>query len=210
MLALPHLASGKVREIYEVDADRLLFVATDRISAYDVILDDLIPDKGRVLTGLSLHWFDLIDVPNHFLSTDLTSIPGLTDEQLDDLSGRAMIVRRAEVIPVECVIRGYLFGSSWREYRDGGGPTTEHLPTGLQQADKLPEPIFTPATRQPPATTRTSQRPEPGSSSATRSTNSSVTSPSRSTTKVRRRQPSTASSCATPSSSSGSSTAKSS
>ncbi len=144
MPALPHIASGKVREIYEVDADRLLFVATDRISAYDVILDDPIPDKGKVLTGLSLHWFDLLDVPNHFLSTDLTAI---ADRDELDYPGRSMIVRKADVIPVECVIRGYLYGSSWREYRDGGGPTTEHLPAGLRMADKLPEPIFTPATK---------------------------------------------------------------
>jgi len=147
VLALKHLASGKVREIYEVDDERLLFVATDRISAYDVILGDPIPDKGRVLTGLSLHWFDLLDTPNHFLSTDLSQLSGLTADDIADLSGRSMIVRRCDVIPVECVVRGYLYGSSWREYRDGGGPTTEHLPAGLDMADLLPEPIFTPATK---------------------------------------------------------------
>jgi phosphoribosylaminoimidazole-succinocarboxamide synthase len=147
VLALPHIASGKVREIYEIDPDHLLVVATDRISAYDVILDQEIPDKGRVLTGLSLHFFDLLDTPNHLVTTDLTAIEALTDEQLEDLAGRAMIVRRANVVPVECVVRGYLYGSSWREYRDGGGPTTEHLPDGLRLADKLDEPIFTPATK---------------------------------------------------------------
>ncbi len=147
MLALPHIASGKVREIYEIDPDHLLFVATDRISAYDVILDQAIPDKGRVLTGLSLHFFELLDTPNHMVTTELSGIEGLTGEQLADLAGRAMVVRRAEVVPVECVVRGYLYGSSWREYRGGGGPTTEHLPEGLQLADKLPEPIFTPATK---------------------------------------------------------------
>ncbi len=147
VLALKHLASGKVREIYEIDEDRLLFVATDRISAYDVILPDPIPDKGRVLTGLSLHWFDLLDTPNHLLTTDLSGVEALTDEQRSDLTGRSMVVRRAEVIPVECVVRGYLYGSSWREYRDGGGPTTEHLPDGLRMADRLPDPIFTPATK---------------------------------------------------------------
>jgi len=144
--ALRHIASGKVREIYEVDEERLLFVATDRISAYDVILNQLIPDKGRVLTGVSLHFFDYLDTPNHLVTTDLSDIPGLDDE-LEDLSGRTMVVRRAEVIPVECVVRGYLYGSSWREYREGGGPTTEHLPSGLLLADRLPEPIFTPATK---------------------------------------------------------------
>ncbi len=147
MLPLPHIASGKVREIYEIDASRLLFVATDRISAYDVILNQKIPDKGRVLTGLSLHFFDLLDTPNHLLGTDLNSVSGLSESEIADLSGRAMIVQRADVVPVECVVRGYLYGSSWREYRDGGGPTTEHLPSGLKLADRLDEPIFTPATK---------------------------------------------------------------
>ena len=144
---LPHIASGKVREIYEVDREHLLFVATDRISAYDVILDQLIPDKGKVLAGLSLHFFDLLDTPNHLVSTDLSSLPGLDDGEREELRGRSMVVRRAEVIPVECVVRGYLYGSSWREYRDGGGPTNQHLPSGLALADRLPEPIFTPATK---------------------------------------------------------------
>ncbi len=147
MIPLPHIASGKVREIYEIDSDHLLFVATDRISAYDVILTQPIPDKGRVLTGVSLHFFDLLDTPNHFVSTDLSGIEGLSQEHIEELTGRAMIVRKAEVVPVECVVRGYLYGSSWREYRDGGGPTTEHLPAGLTMADKLAEPIFTPATK---------------------------------------------------------------
>jgi phosphoribosylaminoimidazole-succinocarboxamide synthase len=147
VLALPHIASGKVREIYEIDSEHMLFVATDRISAYDVILTQTIPDKGRVLTGLSLHFFDLLEAPNHFVSTDLSGIDVLTADERADLAGRAMIVRRAEVVPVECVVRGYLYGSSWREYRDGGGPTTEHLPDGLRMADKLEEPIFTPATK---------------------------------------------------------------
>ena len=130
-----------------MDAEHLLFVATDRISAYDVILNQLIPDKGKVLAGLSLHFFDFLDTPNHLVSTDLSDVPGLDDFELEDLRGRSMVVRRAEVIPVECVVRGYLYGSSWREYRDGGGPTTEHLPAGLALADRLPEPIFTPATK---------------------------------------------------------------
>ncbi|HZD24143.1 MAG TPA: phosphoribosylaminoimidazolesuccinocarboxamide synthase [Acidimicrobiia bacterium] len=147
MLPLPHIASGKVREIYEIDSEHLLFVATDRISAYDVVLNQTIPDKGRVLTGLSLHFFELLDTPNHLVTTDLTAVPDLTGTQKTDLKGRAMVVRRAEVVPVECVVRGYLYGSSWREYREGGGPTTEHLPEGLLMADKLDEPIFTPATK---------------------------------------------------------------
>ncbi|NND03660.1 MAG: phosphoribosylaminoimidazolesuccinocarboxamide synthase [Acidimicrobiia bacterium] len=147
VLALNHLGSGKVREIYEVDDDRLLIVASDRISAYDVVMTEEIPDKGRVLTGVSDHWFELLDTPHHLLSTDPADVAGIESEQAAHLRGRMMLVRRCEVIPMECVIRGYLYGSSWREYRDGGGPTTEHLPAGLQMADKLPEPIFTPATK---------------------------------------------------------------
>jgi phosphoribosylaminoimidazole-succinocarboxamide synthase len=145
--ALPHLASGKVREIYEIDPSHLLFVATDRISAYDVVLSQPIPDKGRVLTGLSLHFFDLLDVANHLVGTDLSEVDGLDRADRDELAGRAMIVRRAEVVPVECVVRGYLYGSSWKEYSSGGGPTTEHLPSGLRMGDELTEPIFTPATK---------------------------------------------------------------
>ena len=122
-------------------------VASDRISAFDVILDQPIPDKGRVLTSLSEFWFARLATRHHFLTTSLDEVPNLSDEQQANLSGRAMVVRRAEVIPVECVVRGYLYGSSWREYRDGGGPTTEHLPDGLVMADRLEAPIFTPATK---------------------------------------------------------------
>ena len=146
MVALNHLTSGKVRDIYEIDEGRLLMVASDRISAYDVVLDGAIPDKGRVLTSLSEFWFSRLSIPHHFLTSSLHDI-GLTESTRADLEGRAMVVRRAEVIPVECVVRGYLYGSSWREYRDGGGPTTEHLPSGLIMADLLEEPIFTPATK---------------------------------------------------------------
>jgi len=147
VLELNHLGSGKVREIYEVDADRLLIVASDRISAYDVVMTEEITDKGKVLTGVSTHWFDLLDTPHHLLSADPADVPGLSAADADYLAGRMMLVTRCEVIPMECVIRGYLYGSSWREYRDGGGPTTEHLPSGLQMASRLPEPIFTPATK---------------------------------------------------------------
>lgn len=146
MPALPHVASGKVREIYEVDADHLLLVATDRVSAYDVILPTPIPDKGRVLTGLSLFFFDFLATTNHFVTTDLSGL-GLSRVEQADLAGRAMVVRRAEVLPIECVVRGYLYGSAWREYQAGGGPTTEHLPSGLRQAERLPTPVFTPATK---------------------------------------------------------------
>ena len=147
MPALEHLGSGKVREIYEVDDSRLLIVASDRISAFDVVLDQPIPDKGRVLTGLSLHWFGLLETPHHLLSGDVSDVPGLSSAERKDLAGRIMLVRRAEVIPMECVVRGYLYGSSWKEYAAGGGPTTEHLPPGLEMASRLPEPIFTPATK---------------------------------------------------------------
>jgi phosphoribosylaminoimidazole-succinocarboxamide synthase len=144
---LEHIGSGKVREIYEIDADRLLIVASDRISAFDVVNEALIPDKGRVLTGLSLHWLSVLDTPNHLLSADPADVPGLTDRDASELGGRMMLVRRAEVIPMECVVRGYLYGSSWKEYTAGGGATTEHLPPGLELAAELPEPIFTPATK---------------------------------------------------------------
>jgi phosphoribosylaminoimidazole-succinocarboxamide synthase len=146
-LALEHLGSGKVREIYAVDNDRLLIVASDRISAFDVVLPDPIPDKGRVLTGLSAHWFEVLSTPHHLLSTDPDDLDPLTAPERAALAGRMMLVRRAEVVPMECVVRGYLYGSSWKEYAAGGGPTTEHLPPGLSMADRLPEPIFTPATK---------------------------------------------------------------
>ena len=145
-MELSKVGSGKVRDLYAIDDQRLLLVASDRISAYDVVLEDTIPDKGRVLTGLSLFFFDMLDTPNHLLSTSLTELGDVGDDPAW-LTGRSMIVRRAEVIPVECVVRGYLYGSSWREYRSGGGPTTEHLSKGLVMGAKLDEPIFTPSTK---------------------------------------------------------------
>ena len=147
MRALEHIGSGKVREIYAVDDERLLIVATDRISAYDVVMDDEIPDKGKVLTGVSAFWFDRLGEPHHLLSTDPADVPGIENEDRERLSGRMMLVKRAEVVPMECVVRGYLYGSAWNEYRQGGGPTTEHLPAGLRMADRLPDPVFTPATK---------------------------------------------------------------
>ena len=146
-MELSKIGSGKVRDLYAVDDQRLLLVASDRISAYDVVLSDLIPDKGRVLTGLSLFFFDLLDTPNHLISTSLDDLGEVSEADVEWLRGRSMIVHRAEVIPVECVVRGYLYGSSWREYRSGGGPTTEHLGPGLVMGDKLSEPIFTPSTK---------------------------------------------------------------
>ena len=145
--ALVHIDSGKVREVFRLDTEHLLIVASDRISAFDVVLDETIPHKGQVLTGVSLHWFDLLDTPHHLVSSDVRSMDFLTDDQRAAYAGRAMLVRSADVIPMECVVRGYLYGSSWREYEAGGGPSTEHLPSGLQLASELPEPTFTPATK---------------------------------------------------------------
>lgn len=144
---MEHLGSGKVREIYRVDSDRLLIVASDRISAFDVVLSEEIPHKGQVLTGVSVHWFDMLDTPHHLISIDTSEMGFLTSNQQSEFAGRAMLVHAAEVVPMECVVRGYLYGSSWKEYSAGGGPTTEHLPSGLDMASKLPEPIFTPATK---------------------------------------------------------------
>lgn len=147
MQSLAKVGAGKVRDIYALAGDRLLIVASDRISAYDVVLEDEIPDKGRILTGLSRYFFELLEVPNHFLTLDLGEVANLDETERSWLAGRAMVVRRAQVVPMECVVRGYLYGSAWREYKEGGGPTTEHLPGGLRLAERLPEPIFTPATK---------------------------------------------------------------
>jgi phosphoribosylaminoimidazole-succinocarboxamide synthase len=131
-------ASGKVREIYELDGD-LLMVASDRISAYDVVLPTRIPDKGRVLTQMSVFWFESTGriCPNHFLSQDVP----------DEVSGRGLRVKRLEMYPVECVVRGYLSGSGWREYQRDGAVCGIELPAGLRESERLPEPIFTPATK---------------------------------------------------------------
>jgi phosphoribosylaminoimidazole-succinocarboxamide synthase len=145
--SLEHIGSGKVRELYRVDDEHLLLVATDRISAFDVVLGQSIPYKGQVLTGLSLDWFSILDSPNHLISANTSEMNFLSPNERSAYAGRAMLVMAAEVIPMECVIRGYLYGSSWKEYASGGGPTTEHLPSGLEMASKLPEPIFTPATK---------------------------------------------------------------
>jgi phosphoribosylaminoimidazole-succinocarboxamide synthase len=134
------LRSGKVRDLYEIDDERLLLVASDRLSAFDVVLPTPIPDKGRVLTGLSRWWFDRTAsiVPNHLLGVE-TGDP--------ELRGRSMICRRAIVLPVEIVVRGYLSGSGWKEYRDHGSVCGNRLPPGLRESDRLPEPILTPATK---------------------------------------------------------------
>jgi phosphoribosylaminoimidazole-succinocarboxamide synthase len=137
---LPLVASGKVREMYDL-GDRLLMVASDRISTYDVVHPNGIPDKGKVLTGLSVFWFAKSGhiVPNHFLSA--------TDGVPDDVRGRAVVVRKLEMLPVECVVRGYITGSGWKDYQATGAVSGIELPPGLQESDRLPTPIFTPSTK---------------------------------------------------------------
>ena len=137
---------GKVRDIYDF-GDKLLFIASDRISAFDWVLRDGIPDKGRVLTQVSRFWFDRLDVTNHVLSLDPTTLPLPDGTDADALQGRSMVVRKTEVVPIECVVRGYLAGSGWKEYLANRTVCGIALPDGLVQADQLPEPIFTPATK---------------------------------------------------------------
>ncbi len=146
-LTLPHLSSGKVREIYDAGDDRLLMVTSDRMSAFDVVLAEPIPDKGRVLTAMSAFWFDrLADVvPGHLLSTDLADVP--VDDPDPDLAGRIMLCRRAEMLEIECIVRGYLTGSAWKEYQASGTMHGTPLPAGLLESSQLPEPVFTPSTK---------------------------------------------------------------
>jgi phosphoribosylaminoimidazole-succinocarboxamide synthase len=140
------IGSGKVRDIFQVDDDRIVLVATDRISAYDVVLPQTIPDKGKVLTALSHHWFQTMApiCPNHMISVDGRDLPEI---DAPDLVGRAMLCRRAEPVAVEFVVRGYLSGSGWREYRESGTVCGRRLPPGLVESDRLPQPILTPATK---------------------------------------------------------------
>jgi phosphoribosylaminoimidazole-succinocarboxamide synthase len=151
--ALPgvaRLGSGKVRELYALGADHLLLVATDRVSAFDVVLPTPIPDKGKVLTGITAYWLRdaLADVvPNHLVSTDVADLPAALHGVAEDLRGRAMLCRRAEMLPIECVARGYLAGSGWTEYQGSGRVCGIPLPQGLRESAALPEPIFTPATK---------------------------------------------------------------
>jgi phosphoribosylaminoimidazole-succinocarboxamide synthase len=142
-------ASGKVRDVYQLDNERLLFVATDRISAFDYVLGTGIPQKGRVLTQISLFWFDFLCdiVPNHMITADVDRYPEGLQKYADQLRGRSMIVQRAEMFPVECVVRGYISGSAWKEYQATGKVCGIQLPGGLRESDALQEPIFTPATK---------------------------------------------------------------
>jgi phosphoribosylaminoimidazole-succinocarboxamide synthase len=136
---------GKVRDVYDL-GDTLAIVATDRISAFDYILTPPIPEKGRILTALSLFWFDWLKVPNHLLSTNLADLPPAF--RTPELEGRTMLVRKTAVVPIECVARGYLAGSGWKEYKTNGTVCGIPLPAGLRDAGRLPEPIFTPATKE--------------------------------------------------------------
>lgn len=142
-------ASGKVRDVYRLDPDRLLFVATDRISAFDYILATGIPHKGHVLTQISLFWFNFLKdvVPNHLITADVSQYPAELHPYADHLRGRSMIVMNANMFPVECVVRGFISGSAWKEYKASGKVCGIELPQGLRESDQLPEPIFTPATK---------------------------------------------------------------
>ncbi|MFZ0284747.1 MAG: phosphoribosylaminoimidazolesuccinocarboxamide synthase, partial [Terriglobales bacterium] len=142
-------ASGKVRDVYRLDNQHLLFVATDRISAFDYVLATGIPHKGRVLTQISLFWFEFLRevVPNHLVTADVEQYPATLRSHADKLRGRSMLVTRAEMVPVECVVRGYISGSAWKEYKASGKVCGIELPKGLKESDKLPEPIFTPSTK---------------------------------------------------------------
>jgi phosphoribosylaminoimidazole-succinocarboxamide synthase len=139
-----HLSSGKVREIYELGDDRLVLVTSDRMSAFDVVMAEPIPDKGRVLTALTAFWLEQLATvaPNHLLSLD---VPG--DAPVGDLEGRVMVVRKAKMLPIECIVRGYLSGSAWAEYRRSGTMHGQALPAGLRQSERLPEPVWTPSTK---------------------------------------------------------------
>jgi phosphoribosylaminoimidazole-succinocarboxamide synthase len=142
-------ASGKVRDVYDLDSQHLLFVATDRISAFDYVLATGIPHKGRLLTQISLFWFEFLGdlVPNHVVTADVKHYPPAAQKYADQLYGRSMVVMRAEMIPVECVVRGYISGSAWKEYKASGRVCGIELPAGLKESGKLPQPIFTPSTK---------------------------------------------------------------
>jgi len=147
--SIPLTARGKVRDIYAVSEDELLFVATDRISAFDHVLGSGIPDKGKILTQLSLFWFDFLKttVPNHLITAVASDFPIELHPFVAQLDGRSMLVKRAKMFPVECVVRGYLSGSGWKDYQQTGAVCGIALPRGLRESDRLPEPIFTPAAK---------------------------------------------------------------
>ena len=146
-LGLPHVHRGKVRDLYDAGDGRLLMVASDRLSAFDVVMAEPVPDKGRVLTAMSAYWFDQVSdvVGNHLISTALADVP--ESARRPELDGRIMLCRRAEMIPVECIVRAFVAGSAWKEYRTAGTIHGMAAPPGLVQADRLPEPMFTPSTK---------------------------------------------------------------
>jgi phosphoribosylaminoimidazole-succinocarboxamide synthase len=146
-MPLRRVHSGKVRDIYDAGDHRLLMVTSDRISAFDVVMAEPIPNKGRVLTAMTAFWLDLLRhvVGNHLISTDLADLP--PEARLPELEGRVMLVHRAEMLPIECIVRGYLSGSAWKEYRTDGTMHGTPLPAGLSESDRLPEPVFTPSTK---------------------------------------------------------------
>ena len=145
------LHRGKVRDMYEIPGhdDKLLLIATDRISAYDVVMNEPIPDKGKVLTKLSLFWFELLSdiVPNHLISAVVDDYPAVCHPYRDQLEGRSMLVRRTKVVPIECIVRGYLSGSFWKAYQKDTNVCGFQLPEGMQESDKFPTPLFTPSTK---------------------------------------------------------------
>ena len=152
-LNLPNKRSGKVRDLYDVQmpdgSDALLIIATDRISAFDVVMQNGLPGKGVVLTQISKFWFDYFasDVAHHLISTDVNDVPGLTDEQRAQLAGRIMLCKKTNVVPIECIARGYITGSGWKDYQNSGAVCGITLPEGLRNSDRLETPLFTPSTK---------------------------------------------------------------
>jgi phosphoribosylaminoimidazole-succinocarboxamide synthase len=152
-LSLPNKRSGKVRDLYDVQLasgeDAILIIATDRISAFDVVMGNGLPGKGVVLTQISKFWFDHFAsaVPHHLISTDVNDVPGLTSAEKEQLQGRIMLCRRTEVVPIECIARGYITGSGWKDYQRSGSVCGIALPDGLRNSDRLQQPLFTPSTK---------------------------------------------------------------
>ena len=152
-LTLPNKRIGKVRDLYDVTLasgdEALLIIATDRISAFDVVMQNGLPGKGVVLTQISKFWFDHFasEINHHLLSTDVADVPGLTDGQRQALSGRIMLCRKTEVVPIECIARGYITGSGWKDYQNSGAVCGIQLPAGLRNSDRLAQPLFTPSTK---------------------------------------------------------------
>ena len=149
-LNLPHVHSGKVRDIYEIDSQNLLMVTSDRLSAFDVVLNEAIPEKGRVLTAMTRYWLDELNnlVPNHLISVDPTYLSDeISLENREFLLGRTMICRRAEMLPVECIVRGFITGSAWKEYKENGTVHGEKVVSGLKESEQFQQPLFTPSTK---------------------------------------------------------------